>query len=261
MDAFKVAEISRMDKGGNKAWRTFYDNHPTSKLRAAGWEESTIAERYGGEVGEEWKNRLTAKVEGKEYVPEEKKETLSRSLGGEGKMSNTDSGSAGISGGRTNTVESSPSSSSLGSKKAQNEAYFARLGAQNLSRSATLPPSQGGRYTGFGSDTAPQGNDGAGGPSMPGINDFQKDPVAALTKGFGWFSSAVGKGAKTVNESIIQPAAQKVNILFVLCLYSVRPPRFFSSSPSKPSQKKAFSQSLTKPDSEPPLRSRSPKPT
>ena len=45
---------------------------------------------------------------------------------------------------------------------------------------------------------------------MPGVDDFQKDPVAALTKGFGWFTSTVGKQAKTVNDGWVKPTAQKV---------------------------------------------------
>ncbi|KAI9885181.1 MAG: hypothetical protein M1823_003020 [Watsoniomyces obsoletus] len=111
-----------------------------------------------------------------------------------------------------------------GSRKVQNEAYFAKLAAQNASRKESVPPNQGGKYTGFGSSTDNHNNgSGVGGTgtsngtnnngdnkSMPGIDDFQKDPVAALTKGFGWFSTAVGKSAKQMNEGWIQPTAQKI---------------------------------------------------
>lgn len=47
---------------------------------------------------------------------------------------------------------------------------------------------------------------------MPNFEDMQKDPVAALTKGFGWFTTTVGKTAKSVNEGYIQPTAAKVLI-------------------------------------------------
>jgi ADP-ribosylation factor GTPase-activating protein 1 len=47
-------------------------------------------------------------------------------------------------------------------------------------------------------------------PKLPGFDDLQRDPVAALTKGFGWFTTTVGKTAKTVNEGYIQPTAAKV---------------------------------------------------
>lgn len=192
-----------MDKGGNKAWRRFFDEHPLTKAHALTWDDCTISDRYGGEVGEEWKDRLTAKVEGKDYVPPPKERQRQRQQTNKPASSSSSSGGA--------VVEEDPSS-----RKAQNEAYFARLAGQNAARSSTLPPSQGGKYTGFGSDLASQetnSNNNNNNTALPGINDFQKDPVAALTKGFGWFSSAVGKGAKTVNDNWVQPAAQKVRFL------------------------------------------------
>ncbi|KAI9795218.1 MAG: Zn finger-containing GTPase- Activating Protein for ARF [Piccolia ochrophora] len=225
MDAFKGNEILRMEKGGNQAWKTFFETHEATKLTGVGWDECTVSERYGGDVGEEWKERLTAKVEGKEYVPSEKKPSASVSKPAEGvqKGSRTASAASSRSGtpvGRSRVGEKSTSSSSLRSsspapsnsstsRKAQNEAYFARLGHENAARAADKPPNQGGKYAGFGS-APPPSSSSAEQPAAPGIDDFQKDPVAALTKGLGWFSTAVGKSAKTVNDGWIQPTAQKL---------------------------------------------------
>jgi ADP-ribosylation factor GTPase-activating protein 1 len=50
-------------------------------------------------------------------------------------------------------------------------------------------------------------------PKLPGLEDLQRDPVAALTKGFGWFTTTVGKTAKSVNDGYIVPTAQKVRLL------------------------------------------------
>lgn len=85
--------------------------------------------------------------------------------------------------------------------------YFAGLGAANASRPDDLPPNQGGKYSGFGSTPIEPAQDNH---RLPGFDDLQKDPVAALTKGFGWFASTVGKTAKTVSEGYIQPTAHKV---------------------------------------------------
>lgn len=159
------------------------------------WDDATIAERYSGDVGEEYKERLTSKVEGREYVRSEKPVAAP-------KTSAPTSAAASRSG--------TPSNAALGNdpKKAKvDDKYFARLGADNASRPADLPPSQGGKYAGFGSG-------GAESPKtdqkLPGFEDLQKDPMAALTKGFGWFTTTVGKTAKTVNEGYIQPTAQRV---------------------------------------------------
>ncbi|KAL8778864.1 MAG: hypothetical protein Q9213_007218, partial [Squamulea squamosa] len=142
---------------------------------------------------EEWKERLSCKVEGREFtgLPErpvrQKKEAVDGVAGGMGARS----------------------------QKEMNEDFFARKGNENESRRADLPPSQGGKYAGFGSDpmagTGGSGKRAEGGKEgIPGVDEFQKDPVAALTKGFGWFTTTVGKGAKSVNDGWIQPNVQKL---------------------------------------------------
>lgn len=169
------------------------------------WDDATIAERYSGEVGEEWKDRLAAKVEGKDYVPSAKPAPTSRSFNGATPISATSRSQTPL-GSRTDSPSRGP-----GGKAKVDDRYFAGLGAANASRPADLPPSQGGKYAGFGSTPieSPRNE-----PKLPGLDDLQKDPVAALTKGFGWFTTTVGKTAKNVNEGYIQPTAAKV--LFLL---------------------------------------------
>jgi hypothetical protein len=113
-----------------------------------------------------------------------------------------------------------------GGKKEQNEAYFAKLGSDNASRSDNLPPSQGGKFTGFGGGMpAPSASEkrsstfgGFGGWGGGGgqFEDLQKDPMGTLTKGFGWFTSTVGKGAKQVNDSYLQPTAKQVCVVLLV---------------------------------------------
>ena len=205
MDAFKTNEILRMEKGGNEPWKAFFNGHEATQMEGRTFEECTIAERYSGEVGEEWKERLTAAAEGKEYVKGERKvaePVRSRT------QTPVGSRMQGIGSQGNNTRSASPAV--MGGRKVQNEAYFAKMGAANADRDASLPPSQGGKYAGFGSEPMPSSRQGPGGGNIPGVNDFQQDPVAALTKGFGWFASAVGKSAKTVHEGYIAPAAKQL---------------------------------------------------
>lgn len=222
MDAFKATEIERMRLGGNAAWRAFFENHADTKMRGLTWDDATIAERYSGEVGEEWKDRLSAKAEGREYVPSERKKTATAATTAAATTptaakktplrgtanGNGGSGSASLGGSRT----ASPSqgagagagsgSGSSGGKIKVDEKYFARLGAENASRPDDVPPSQGGRYAGFGNMPAPSARSSEA--SLPAFTELQKDPVAALTKGFGWFTSTVTKTAQTVNSEFIQ---------------------------------------------------------
>ena len=212
MDSFKVNEVKRMEEGGNEAWRSFWDKHADGgKGSKEAWAATPVADRYTGDVGEEYKERLSAKIEGREYVAPPKKEktaaTKKPAIGG-----------AALSGGNTPVGRASPgprtgSPAVGGARKEKNEAYFAKMGAENAGRSDELPPNQGGKYAGFGSGGfTPEAGQGSGEEkAMPGVDDFQKDPVAALTKGFGWFTTTVGKSAKNVNDGWIQPSMQKVS--------------------------------------------------
>ena len=218
MDAFKPAEILRLDLGGNERWQKFWESKNPGKRwgtpgkggdSAAGFE---LEKRYGSDAGEEWKERLGCEVEGKEFtgMPVRAKKPT--------QAAGTDTSSS-----RTGSPFRDAGSGSGGGaptgQKEQNEAYFAKKGAENANRPDGLAPNQGGKYGGFGSGSmeSPAGSSTSG-AVVPGMDDFQKDPVAALTKGFGWFTGQVGKGAKSVNDGWIQPTAQKVRPLPCLVL-------------------------------------------
>jgi ADP-ribosylation factor GTPase-activating protein 1 len=214
MDAFKQAEIERMRLGGNDGWRSFFENHEDTKMLGITWDDATIAERYSGEVGEEWKERLGAKVEGKEYVPGEKKSTPAPAATAATAAAATKPAAKQIS--RTGTplqgVATSGSrtaSPNRPSGKAKvDDKYFAKLGEENASRPDDVPPSQGGKYGGFGNTPGPTKG---GNQAAPNFDELQKDPMAALSKGFGWFTSTVAKTAVSVNNDYIQPTAKQVS--------------------------------------------------
>lgn len=206
MDAFKASEIERMRLGGNENWRVFFDEHDDTQMRGISWEDATIAERYSGEVGEEYKERLACKVEGKDYVPGEKKPaaTSMKPASTSSRTATPLSGTARNNG----TRSQSPGQGGGNGKVRVDDKYFAKLGAENASRPEGLAPNQGGKYAGFGNTPAPSA--GNSNSALPNFDDVQKDPLAALTKGFGWFTSTVSKTAKTVNDGYIQPTAAKV---------------------------------------------------
>ena len=122
MDSFKVGEVRRMEDGGNTRWKEFWDAHTKGGSGKRGeWERVSVEERYSGDVGEEYKERLSAKVEGREYVPVVKTERKAqvqhareRSATPIGKASPARSGSPAV-----------------GARKEKNEAYFAKLGNEN----------------------------------------------------------------------------------------------------------------------------------
>lgn len=225
MDSFKVNEVKRMEQGGNEAWRSFWDQHADGGAgNKTAWDTTAIGDRYTGYTGDEYKERLSAKIEGREYVPVPKKEKpaprVTPATAGSGRSTPQGGRRTPLgTGGRNSPApprSGTPSMSGIGpmSQKEKNESYFAKMGAENASRPEDLAPSQGGKYGGFGSGYTPDPKPGAGGSAaIPNIDEFQRDPMAALTKGFGWFTTTVGKTAKSVNDGWVQPGIQKVRPL------------------------------------------------
>ena len=254
MDGFKVAEVKRMQLGGNKPWRDFFDAHKDNKLEGRTFENSTVKERYDSDVGEEWKGRLTAKVEGKEYVPGPRvPRTKSAPNNGSAPSSAAGSRSQTPLGRATNATAGASAAGArnqspmpgANSQKAQNEAYFAKMGEANATRPDDLPPSQGGKFGGFGSEPPPAANSG----NDEWLDTFQKDPLAGITKGFGW----LGKNAKTGYDGWVKPNVQKVRESFdIVKVYSaeakhicaVRRKRSRRASPSQRYQLRADSSKI-----------------
>ncbi len=100
------------------------------------------------------------------------------------------------------------------SQKAANDAYFARLGSANNTRSAELAPSQGGRYQGFGNTPSPAAGSqnpsyGLSSAAVPTLSELQENPSAALSKGWSLFSAAISGATRAVSENVIQPGLEK----------------------------------------------------
>ncbi|KAK9357370.1 hypothetical protein V1504DRAFT_464793 [Lipomyces starkeyi] len=196
MDQFKADEMKRMELGGNKAAREFFE--------AEGYDKSmSIKEKYNSTFADDYKDKLTAEVEGRRWVKSAR--TASKPA------SRTSSPAvSGISYDSPSSRSSSPSFGSnlqqpsmSASQKSRNEAYFSRLGQDNMSRSEHLPPSQGGRYAGFGNSLAPSLS--SSNSLNLSVDDFTRDPFGSLTKGFGFFSQQVSKNIGQVNDAYIKP--------------------------------------------------------
>ncbi|KAG6336582.1 hypothetical protein ID866_2491 [Astraeus odoratus] len=111
----------------------------------------------------------------------------------------------------------SPHPSSDGSRadqKSANEAYFAALGQANAARPVDLPPSQGGRYQGFGNTPSPLSSQHPSfnltSAATPSFADFQDNPAAALGKGWSLLSAAVSGASRVLTENVIQPGMERV---------------------------------------------------
>lgn len=229
MDAFKGSELARMAAGGNKPFQDFFNTHSSNTKDGRTFEASSIQERYDSEAGDEWKERLSCKVEDREFDKSNLPKRVPKKDNAFGAGAGAPlSGRASAAGSRSQTPlgktrsndsgyqrSGSPAlgTNAMSSQKSKNEAYFAKMGQENANRPDGVAPNQGGKYSGFGSEPeAWKKDDEPGAP--PELSDFQKDPVAALTKGFGWLGASVSKVGKVGYEGYVKPGMQKVRSQF-----------------------------------------------
>ncbi|GAA5861399.1 hypothetical protein JCM3774_000236 [Rhodotorula dairenensis] len=224
MDKWTTAQIDRMKAGGNAKCKEFFEanGQPFASL--------PITEKYNTHIASMYREKLVCDAEGRPWVPSapDPASTSATSNGGAGasttgslrkpRASNLASSGASSSSSGPNSRSGSPAVGGLPSR-AQNEDFFARMGAANDSRPDHLPPSQGGKYGGFGSGGAGTSSASRGGGNnhnnplssrnLPGIDDLRDDPMGALNKGWGFLGAALGAVGKTVNESVLQPTLER----------------------------------------------------
>ncbi|CAI4057039.1 hypothetical protein SKDZ_04G0190 [Saccharomyces kudriavzevii ZP591] len=207
MDQFKPEELVRMEKGGNEPLTEWFKSHNI---------DLSLPQKvkYDNPVAEDYKEKLTCLCEDK---PFEEREHLDFDAS---KLSVSASVAAAATSGTAQSREGTPlenrrsatpanSGNAFNFQKEKNEAYFTELGKKNQSKPDHLPPSQGGKYQGFGSAPANSLQEQPPSSNTLSLENFQADPLGTLTKGWGLFSSAVSKSFEDVNESVIKPHVQQ----------------------------------------------------
>ncbi|KAM5535487.1 hypothetical protein V8D89_010824 [Ganoderma adspersum] len=234
MDTWQEEQVKRMQIGGNAPFLEFMKSYDS---QSSGYKEGMNPyDTYHSWAASQYKDKLDAALAGRNFSPSAPPEGFgspSNSASPPNRPSSAQGlrksrASARSSTGRSLRSESpasftnspspspNPGASTTGSydQKAQNEAYFASLGHANASRSADLPPSQGGRYQGFGNTpTPPPGSHPSfalSSANAPSLGELQENPVAALSKGWSLLSAAVVGASRVVSENVIQPGMEKV---------------------------------------------------
>ncbi|KAF1798569.1 hypothetical protein V8B55DRAFT_1524480 [Mucor lusitanicus] len=218
MDKWFDDQLKKMDIGGNKNAREFFESQPDYSPNMA------PAQKYNSRFATLYRDKLSAEAEGRTWTPTLASSTpiaasspkrataATRSLGGQ--RSNTSSGRNSPAYG--NTATNNNNAAGLVSDKERNESYFATLGQANETRDASLPPSQGGKFTGFGNPAFE--NQSSSRTSTPGIDDIINDPMQALTKGWSLLSmgmeelgKAAAQTARYANDNYVKPAQSQWN--------------------------------------------------
>ncbi|KAJ2913283.1 hypothetical protein MD484_g7125, partial [Candolleomyces efflorescens] len=221
MDTWQEEQLKRIQLGGNAPFKQFVTSY-TPADQGGYKADASSYDRYHSWAAAQYKEKLDAMLAGRDW-------SASPPPPGYGNPSRSASpGPAAAQGLRKSRASArsvpnrsdsnSPSirgSSSLGTpnpdQKTQNESYFASLGKANETRPDHLPPSQGGRYTGFGSTPTPPPNQNPlSSANAPTLTDLQENPAAAFSKGWSLFTAAVAGATKAVSDNVIQPGVEKV---------------------------------------------------
>ncbi|CAN7094905.1 probable ADP-ribosylation factor GTPase-activating protein AGD6 [Brassica rapa] len=212
MDSWSEIQIKKMEAGGNERLNSFLAQYGIAK-------ETDIVSKYNSNAAAVYRNRIQALAEGKPWsdppvVKEavggmhKKKPPLGNGgNGGWDSWGNDDSyrsrtdmrrnqsendfrGLGGGGGGapvKSRSSEDIYTRSQLEASAAGKESFFARRMAENESKPEGLPPSQGGKYVGFGSGSGP----------VPRSNQ-QDDVYSVVSQGFGRLSMVAASAASVV---------------------------------------------------------------
>lgn len=205
MDQFKPNELVLMEKGGNAELSAYLERHGVDL-------NLPPKQKYDNPIAESYKEKLRFLCEDREWVEPDHFDFDPSSLNA-GLESNVTGACFNVASSATQKTESKnltiPQCSD--DQKQRNEVYFAELGKKNQERPQNLPPSQGGKYAGFG-NTPPEAFQRRLADSGPDVslNNFQNDPWGTLSKSWGLFSKAFTKSMEDINESVIKPGMQQL---------------------------------------------------
>jgi len=212
LDKWTEDQLEKMKLGGNGKWKQWCKEHGAAENYSS---EMTIPELYNTHFAAQYRDKLAAEAEGRAWSPSDTPPTLVLPADTEGSMGlrkpraqlgqklgfSPRTSSAGSS--RAGTPAGTPTTAS---RKEENEAYFSSLGSLNAQRPEHLPPSQGGKYIGFGSSASTSNGGGGGG------DGWEETPsVAVLSKGWGFLSSTLSQATRTLNEAVVKPAQETVS--------------------------------------------------
>ncbi|XP_058790649.1 ADP-ribosylation factor GTPase-activating protein 1 isoform X2 [Phymastichus coffea] len=198
MDKWKDIELEKMKIGGNRNARVFFESQPD-------WDDSmSITQKYNTKAAALYRDKINTLANGgswsptsstaKDYTPtyvDSKRDSYSSSS-----YQNNSGSSSSYQNHNFNTPEF----------KSQTEDFFTRKQNENASRPDHLPPSQGGKYGGFGYQATPI--------SKSTSQEFVDTALSSLASGWSLFSSTATKVASKATENAIKIggiATQKVS--------------------------------------------------
>ena len=229
MDKWKDLELEKMKAGGNKKAKAFLSEQ-------LDWSDSaSISAKYNSKAAALYRDKVSTEAKGDTWSEETSsaKNFKSSYIGASssGQRSNASGGGGSVKTSKSYASGMSDYSSGGGYQsegmpdfksdefKAQKEDFFSRKQNENAMRRADLPPSQGGKYAGFGNQVSqppPKSfstqDFGLGGLTSS-ISNFSLSSASGLSSRVaevGWkFTSLAGQKAAEISETVTEKVRHK----------------------------------------------------
>ncbi|CAN4118315.1 unnamed protein product [Withania somnifera] len=213
MDSWSEIQLRKMELGGNEHFNKFLNRYEISK-------HTDIVIKYNHEAASIYRDRIQNLAEGKPWrdppVNKESAPIRDENSGWDNwdnyddcnnsnmrrNQTVSDFRSGGGSGGGPSRSRSSDDvmRAQYEASAANKDSFFARKMAENGSRPEGIPPSQGGKYVGFGSSPAPLPRNN---------NSSQGDVFSAVTQGFGRLSMMAASAAQSA-ATVVQAGTKEL---------------------------------------------------
>lgn len=192
MDAWNVDQLKKMQCGGNGAMNDFFAKYGVEK-------DLDIRDKYNSSAAEFYRELIKARAEGRQYTPPDPStvKKMGRTV-----QNNRGAKSGSLHGRDAWGVQDGQHEEhgrgeyrleDLESSAAAKDDFFARKQRENSMRPEGIPPSQGGKYVGFGSQ-----------PTMPQRQSHSQfdDVTGLVTKGFSDLSVFAKTKASEMNDAL-----------------------------------------------------------
>ncbi|CAN7942141.1 unnamed protein product, partial [Ixodes hexagonus] len=202
MDKWKDLELEKMRVGGNDRARRFLESQPD-------WDPSApLQQRWDSKAAALYRDKVTTEAQGKTWSAETSSakghvgRSFPKSSSGPNlrQQGGTSGGGSrqGDTGGRADDWGGGYQSygMSMDQVASQRDDFFNRVQADNASRREDLPPSQGGRYSGFGNSVSQ--------PSRSQSQEFFDGAWSSFSSGFATFASGATKIASKASENAVK---------------------------------------------------------
>ncbi|KAJ8941040.1 hypothetical protein NQ318_015516 [Aromia moschata] len=201
MDKWKDLELEKMRVGGNRNARVFLEAQDD-------WDDNmTIQQKYNTKAAALYRDKITTLAQGKSW--DERRVSRPKLQKATARVTATprgnDSSNSYQDYGSQDSYQGGYQNFNSQEVKDQKDAFFAKRQFENANRRDDVPPSQGGKYSGFGYTREP--------PPRSQSQEFVDTAMSSLASGWSFLSSSATKIASKATENAVKYgglASQKV---------------------------------------------------